>query len=342
MDIKINNLNYLHLSWVVLALLVVVIYGFARKRQALERFASANLLGYLTPRTSLARQWIKAVLLLLAMVALVFGAIDLRWGIYWDQVPRRGIDIIFALDVSRSMMAEDLKPNRLERAKQYINDMLEAVVGDRVGLVTFAGNAVMKCPLTINFGSFHMVLDEVGIRSSSRGGSLIGDAVRIAADSFVDQVKKYKAVIVITDGEDHESYPVEAAQKAFEEKGIRIYTIGLGDAGEGARIPTEKDGAKIYVQHDGQEVWSKMDEKTLLKMAEVGGGAYIPAGTKNIDLAQIYREKIAAVEQREFEAASIRRYKVKFQWFAGLALVLLIMETWMTDRRSAVPKEIVT
>jgi len=334
MDIKFNNLIYLHLLWVVLALVGVVVYGFARKRRALERFATTNLIAQLTSQVSTKRQWIKAVLLLSVLVFLVLGIIDPRWGLYYEDIPRRGIDIMFVLDVSRSMLAGDLAPNRLERAKQYIGDVCDVIVGDRIGLVTFAGTAVLKCPLTINYGAFRMTLDEVSVRSAPRGGSLIGDAVRLAAESFVDKVKKHKAIVVITDGEDHESYPVEAAKKAFTEQGIRIYTVGLGDEGEGARVPAENGTAGIYMRYDGQEVWSKMNPATLREMALVGGGAYIPAGVKNIDLGQLlYEDRIAKAEQREFETSRVERYKVQFQWFAAVALFLLVIEMWMTDRQ---------
>jgi len=334
MDIKFNNLVFLHLLWAVFALAGIVTYGFARKRRSLEKLATTNLIAHLTSLVSIKRQWIKAILVLLALIFLVLGSIDPRWGIYYKDIPRRGIDVMFVLDVSRSMLASDLAPNRLERAKQYIGDICDVVVGDRVGLVTFAGKAVLKCPLTINYGAFRMTLNEVNVRSSPRGGTLIGDAVRLAADSFVDKVKKHKAIVVITDGEDHESYPVEAAQKAFTEQGICIYTVGIGDEGEGARVPVKDSKPGIYMQYEGQEIWSKMNPAILRKMALVGGGAYIPAGIKNIDLGQmLYEDRIAKADQREFETSRVERYNVQFQWFAAVALLLLLIETWMTDRK---------
>lgn len=334
MDVRFNNLAYLHLLWAVPLLFVVVLYGFRRKHRALNRFASSNLVAGLIPQVSFARQWVKALLLLAAMVALVLGLIDPRWGVTYEEVPRRGIDIMFVLDVSRSMLAEDIRPNRLERAKQAINDVLEVLGGDRVGLVTFAGAPVLKCPLTINYGALRMILDETEPLGAVRGGSLLGDAVRLAADSFADEIKQYKAIIVLSDGEDQDSYPAQAAKTTFSERGIRIYTVGIGDTETGARIPIEKDGQKLYLQHEGQEVWTRMQPETLREMAVAGGGVYIPAGTSNIDLGQLYLDRIAPEETREFETSRIERYHVRFQWFAGLALALLMAETLMTDRRS--------
>jgi Ca-activated chloride channel family protein len=298
----------------------------------MQSFATANLLGHLLGEVSFTRQWLRWGMVLAAMVAIVLAAVGPRWGVTYEDVPRRGIDIIFVLDVSRSMLAEDIKPNRLERAKQAISDVLSVLGGDRVGLVTFAGTAVMNCPLTINYSALRMELQDVGPLTSTRGGTLIGDAIRLAADSFVDQIKKYKAIVVITDGEDQESYPVEAAKKAFEERGIRTYTVGLGDTGEGARVPNDKSGKRLYLQHDGQEVWSRMNPQALRDIAVAGGGAYVPAGTNNIDLGQIYLDKIAPAELREFEAARIERYRPQFQWFAGIGLVLLVIASLMTDR----------
>lgn len=327
MDIRFEHLRYVHLLWIVAALLALTVYGFARKRRALQRFATISVLGDLLPDFSLRRQWLKAVLVLAGMAVLVGGVIDPRWGVYWEEVPRRGVDIIFVLDVSRSMLAEDVAPNRLERAKQDIRDMLEVLGGDRVGLVTFAGVATLKCPLTTNYGSFRMTLDEVGTQAAARGGTLLGDAVRVAAESFVDPVKKYKLIVVLSDGEDQGSYPVEAARKVQTERGIRVFTVGLGDASEGARVPLEQAGPKTYLQHNGQEVWTKMDPTTLQQMALAGDGAYIPAGTRIVDLGQIYQERMAPSEQREFESSRVQVYKVRYQWFAGLALALLLIET---------------
>ncbi|HOQ87766.1 MAG TPA: VWA domain-containing protein [Phycisphaerae bacterium] len=337
MNIRFDNLAYLHLLWAVPALAAVVWYGQYRKQRALRAFATWNLHAHLLPQVSVARQWVRSILVLAAMVAIVLGAVGPRWGVTYEDVPRRGIDIMFVLDVSRSMLAEDIKPNRLERAKQAIDDVLQVLGGDRVGLVTFAGTAVLNCPLTINYSAFRMTLDEVGPLTSTRGGTLIGDAVRLAADSFVDPIKQYKAIIVITDGEDQESYPVEAATKAFQEKGIRVFTVGLGSTDEGARIPMEKNGQRLYLQYDGQEVWSKMNPEPLRQMAIAGGGAYVPAGTSNFDLGQqIYLDKIAQGEQREFEATRIERYKPRFQWFAGAALVLLLTASLMRETRGDV------
>ncbi len=324
----------LHLLWLVPVLGLVFIYGFARRAQALRRFASVNLLTHLVPHVSPGRQRIKAGLVLAAAALLAVAATGPRWGQEYRTLPRKGIDLMVVLDVSRSMLAEDIAPNRLERAKTELKDLLDVLSGDRIGLVTFAGAPSLACPLTINYGAFRMVLDEVDIRSAPRGGTLIGDAVRLAADSFVDRIKEHKAVLVITDGEDHESYPVEAAQSAYEKQGIRVFTVGLGDPRQGARIPVDAGGRR-YLVHDGQEIWSRMNPKDLEEMAAVAGGAYFGAATRDLDFREVYRVINAKVRERELEVSQKRVLIPRFMWFAGAALAVLMLETLIAKRRAA-------
>ncbi len=340
MELKFDNLTYLYLLWGVLLLAGVFAYGFRRKARALRSFATANVLGRLIPNVSIARQKMKAVVLLLAIVFLILGATGPRWGKDIVELQRRGVDLMVVLDVSRSMLAQDIAPNRLERAKIELSDLLPELRGDRIGLVTFAGKPVLSCPLTINYGAYRMALQDVTTRSSPVGGSLIGDAVRLAADSFTDEVKGHKAILLITDGEDHSSLPVEAARDAYDQKGVRVFTMGIGDPNHGARIPImDEQGHKVYLEYQGEQVWSKMDTKVLQEMAIQGGGAYFGAGTSDPDFKQLYDKIRSKVEAREYETSRKELYHAQFQWFAGAALALLLIETLMTDRRSAVVVE---
>jgi Ca-activated chloride channel family protein len=323
----------LHLLWLVVVLGLIYAYGFARKRRALRRFATVNLFDHLLPSVSPGRQRFKAMLVLIAAAAIAIAGAGPRWGERYQQLPRKGIDLMIVLDVSRSMLAEDIAPSRLGRAKVELKDLVAQLPGDRVGLVTFAGTPVLTCPLTINYGALRMILDEVDVRSAPRGGTLIGDAVRLAAASFVDRIKEHKAILLITDGEDHESYPVDAARSAWEDHGIRTFTVGFGGAGRGARIPVEGEGGRKYMLHDGQEVWSKQDPRTLQEMAVVGGGAYFGVGTADADFGEIYERINAKVRERELKVAQKQVLIHRFQWFAGIALAFLLIETIMTDRR---------
>lgn len=331
-DFTFDHPDLMHLLWFVPLLGALYVWGFARRRRALERFATVNLIGTLIPAVSLARQRMKAVLVLIASAFIAMAMTGPRWGTREVELQRRGVDIMFVLDVSNSMLAEDDIPNRLERAKLDIKDMLEVLPGDRVGLVTFAGESSRTCPLTINYGAFRMALDAVDTRSAPRGGTNVGDAVRMAARSFTDPIKDHKAIVVISDGEEtDDSYAVEAAQNAFEERGIRVFTIGVGDPVEGGRIPIVRGGKRTYLQFQDQEVWTKLHPGLLQDMAAVADGGYFA----NTDYHEIYEVIAEKVQSRTFETERKEIGYARFHWFAGLALVFLTIETLMTDRKAA-------
>ncbi len=339
MDVQFNQLESLHWLWLILVLAGVVFVSFKLRRRNLLRFADALLLDRLIPTLSVGKSVFRRSLVLASMIVLVAGMIDPRWGVEYEEVHQQGIDIVFALDLSRSMLAEDATPNRLDRSRQYIADIVEQLGGDRVGLVGFAGVASLNCPLTIDYGAFRLSLNEVDPATVGRGGSLLGDALRVAADAFTDDVKDHKAIVVFSDGEDHDSYPLEAARRIWEEKGIRIYTVGIGDQIDGARIPIIENGRRSYLLYEGQQVWSKMKPDLLREIALSAGGAFIPVGTSGIDIGRVFQEIIAPATKRQFETTRIQRYQVQYQWFAGLALLLLLLESLLTDRRIADPVE---
>jgi Ca-activated chloride channel family protein len=269
------------------------------------------------------------------LLALAVALLDPRWGVSFTPVQQRGVDLVVVLDVSRSMLAEDVRPNRLERSKQFIRDLVEQLGGDRVALVTFAGTATIKCPLTVDYAAFRLALDLATTESAPRGGSLLGDALRVASESFTDDIPDHKAVVVFTDGEDHGSYPQQAAERLRDERGTPVSIVAIGDADEGARIPVTVDGQRVYLTHDGEEVWSRMNGTLLREVALATGGAYVPVGTGTVDMNRLYEERIEPIATREFEATSKRRYTPRFQWFAGLALGLLLVESFLGDRRGA-------
>jgi Ca-activated chloride channel family protein len=246
------------------------------------------------------------------------------------EVPQEGIEVMFVLDVSRSMLAEDVTPNRLERAKQLIKDTMDEMAGDRVGLVLFAGEVRQRVPLTNHYDDFKQTLDEVGPEDLARGGSRLGDAVTVATRGFLSQTNEHKAIVLLTDGEDQESKPIEAARRAKEDHGVRIFTIGLGDLQQGARVPVETGNQRDYLKYKGQQVWSKLDGKTLSEMASATGGVYIPAGTKQVNMSDVYHGYIANIEKKEFETAKINRFEAQFQWFLLPALLLLLAELMIT------------
>ncbi|HVT30841.1 MAG TPA: VWA domain-containing protein [Lacipirellulaceae bacterium] len=330
MDIHFGNLNQLHWLWLVAACVAAAVFAAVARRRAQTRFATANLVRRLLPSQRTFRSTFGTILVAAAMALLVVALIDVRWGKVWHKVPQRGIEVMFVLDVSRSMLAEDVTPNRLERAKQQIKDTLDEMAGDRVGLFVFAGDAKQQIPLTTHYDDFKQALDGVGPQNVRRGGSRLGDAIDAASHGFLTKSNAHKAMVVFTDGEDQESKPIEAARRAHAETGVRIFTVGLGDMEKGARIPIGSDERQDYVTYDGQQVWSKLRGDILRQVATVTGGAYIPAGTKQVNMADVYHHYIAGVEQEQVETARISQYEPRFQWFVAASLLLLLIEIGVT------------
>jgi Ca-activated chloride channel homolog len=339
-DLMIGNPAYEHLLWIVALAAVLLVYAAFRSRRALAQFATSNLRYAIAPQWNSRRRWLKAALVLGSLAAVALALLDIRWGKSWREVPQRGMDVVFLLDVSHSMLAQDTAPNRLERAKQYIGDLLDEMDGDRAGLVTFAGTATRKAPLTTNYRELRLTLDEVGPHSVSRGGSDLSEALRLATGSFLDRSGNHRAIVVLTDGEDQGSDPAEAAQEVFEDQGIRVFTVALGDADQGARIPVRtSEGGNGWLQYEGQDVWTKANPALLEEVALAAGGAYVPAGTQQVDMGAVYHRYLSSVEEQSFADARVNAYIPRYQWFVGLALALAALEPFISERRKAQPRK---
>jgi len=315
------------LLWLLPLAAALAFYARRRQLAAAGRFAQQLMLTRLMPAAHAGRFWLKSALGLAGLALLIGGAARPRWGEYFEEVQTRGVDLFVLLDVSRSMLAEDVAPNRLERAKSDIRDLLARLEGDRVGLIAFAGAAVVRVPLTTDHGFLRTVLDETDAESAPRGGSLIGDAIRKALTAMAERHDRDQVLVLITDGEDHDSFPREAAQQAAQ-RGVKIISVGLGDTDEGRRIPLrDTSGRLTYLQHEGREVWSKMDEPLLKEMALTTGGAYVPAKTRAYDLGQVYDQHLARLTRGEISTERKKRYHEQFQWFLVAGLMALLLET---------------
>jgi Ca-activated chloride channel family protein len=304
----------------------MLVYAHRKRLVTARRFADTAMLDRLLPSYRSGRIWLKATLVMLALACLIVAAARPRFGVFFENVSRRGGDVFVLLDVSRAMLAEDGAPNRLSRAKSDILDLLRKLKGDRIGLIVFAGAPVELVPLTTDQGFFRMVLEDVSTDSAPRGGSLIGDAIRKAMAAMEERRDREQVIVLITDGEDHDSFPVEAAKQAAQ-RHLRIITVGLGNTSEGARIPNRNDdGSLTFVKHDGQEVWSTLDERLLKEIAMTTSGAYVPARTRAYDLGSIYDQHLAKLGQGEIRAEKRKRYREQFQLFGGIGLALLLIE----------------
>jgi Ca-activated chloride channel family protein len=323
---ELGNVNALWLLFFVPVVLVpAYVWCFWRKARMLRLLASVQMLKKITPSVSLGRQMFKAFLVLAAFVSIVIGLTEPKWNPQPQRIKRKGRDIVVLLDTSRSMLAEDIRPSRLERSK--------------IAIVTFAGNASVKCPLTQDYAFVRLVLSDVTTESSSRGGTMIGDAIRKAVtDVFDRQSREYKDVVLITDGEEHEgseSFAEQAAARAAEE-GARIIAIGLGDEAEGSRVPiTGPDGEKTFLKYWGREVWSKLGGDLLRSIvyATPGGKFLAVEPGQTFDLGEIYESQIASAEKRELESVTMTRYDEKFQIFIALAIGLLVCEVFISETK---------
>jgi Ca-activated chloride channel family protein len=316
---------------VLVPLLAVFLVRAARSRQqALGEFIAAALLPTVVPEVDPRRRRIRAGLLLGAVFLLALALAGPKWGFRWQEIRRQGVDLVVAIDTSRSMLATDLKPSRLARAKLAVRDLVARLQGDRVALVAFAGTAFLQCPLTLDYGAFIESLASVDVGLIPKGGTALGPALETAVGAFEGSEGKHQAIILITDGEDHEGGVEEAAKKASE-RGIRVFTVGIGTP-DGELIPLEAGG---YVKdRSGQVVKSRLGESTLQQIATTTNGVYLAAAGGGLDLGALQREHIDALEKRELTSTLERRFENRFQIPLALAILLLAIEPLIGDRKS--------
>jgi len=319
---------------VIFALALFYFWAAKLRKAALERFAQKELLDELLSRLDYKKRFLKLSLMVLAISLMLFALMRPQWGFHWEEVKRRGVDILIALDTSKSMLAEDVKPSRFERSKLAIKDLVRSLKGDRIGLIAFSGSAFLQCPLTLDYGGFLLSLDNTGIDTIPKGGTSITSAIKEALRRYEGGQKKYKVLIIITDGEDHEGNPVQAAEEAKNE-GIKIFCIGIGTKG-GELIPVmDEAGRKSFLKDSqGNVVKSHLDETSLQKIALNTGGVYVRATNAEFGLELVYRERIARMEKRELEAKMNKHYEERFQVFLWLALFLLMIEHFISDKNN--------
>lgn len=316
--------------WLLLLVPVFLVgYGVVRvmRRRRVSRFGNPELVSQLMPSYSGAKGWIRMSLFSLAFLFFVLGLARPQIGAKLSERETKGAEIMIALDVSNSMLAQDYSPSRLERAKLAISRIVDKLQEDRIGLVLFAGTSFVQLPITTDYVSAKMFLTSIDTQSVPVQGTAIGDAILTCAKSFSAQSDKSRAIVVITDGENHEDDPVAAAREAAE-IGIKIYTIGVGSA-EGQ--PISKDG-ELMKDKDGNIVVTRLDEDVLKDIARVGGGAYVHAGNEEFGLNPIL-EDIQRMEEEKFNSVIFEEYDEQFMYFFAVALVLLVLEMLVGERK---------
>ncbi|MBU1318597.1 MAG: VWA domain-containing protein [candidate division Zixibacteria bacterium] len=330
---KFANADILFALFAIPLLVIFFFWAKYARQRARDSFALPSKLSSLAEDYSRTGRVTKHIFLLLALIFLVLAAARPQWGTHAVMLKRQGLDIMIILDTSKSMDAEDMKPSRLEKAKQEIRGIVERLSGDRVGLVLFAGASFVHCPLTLDYSAFNIFMDVVDSDIIETQGTAIGDAVKTAITAFDQSERKYKVIILITDGEDHDTKPIEAAEKAHEE-GIRIFTIGIGSVrGEPIPIKNRRGDVVGYKKNeDGSIVMSQLDEQALQRMADVTDGQYYQATAGEIELDRIYDE-ILGMEKKELEGSLMTQYEDRFQYPLVAGIILLILEFLITDKK---------
>ena len=330
---KFGSWNYLFFLWVIPVMVVFYVYAFRKRDKMLALFCGKELVGELVPDFKKGRRLIKALLIMLGIMLGIFALTRPQWGFHWEEIKMVGVDVMVAIDVSESMLAEDVKPNRLERAKREVIDLIEMLEGDRIGLIAFAGTSFVQCPLTLDYGACKMFLDYIDTDLIPVPGTAIAEVIKTSLKSFSKRERKSKALILITDGEDHEGEPIDAAKEAKKE-GIKIFTIGVGREG-GAPIPLKDGSGGFKKDRKGDMVITHLDEITLQKIALETGGSYVRSVTGDMDLDKIYQEGIKQhVEQKQLKSTRKRRWEERFQWFIFFALLFVSVEFFVSERRA--------
>lgn len=326
--------EHLEFRWALAALplLLTVFFLFLSwRKKAMARLGEARLVGALMPDFSKYKHSIKFGLLLLALAFLVVGWMNPQWGTKQEKAKRKSVDVIIALDISTSMLAEDIPPSRLERAKRFAEDLAERIKSENIGIVLFAGSAYLQTPITDDIAAAKVVFRSANPDQAGTQGTVIGEAIDRARRSFRQEDESHKALIVITDGEDHDVNAIEQAQGARDD-GIFIFTIGVGTP-EGSFIPVTIGGRSDYKRdRNGEPVRSRLNEEALAEIAKAGDGDYfnIANGEAVIDALQ---KRIDQMEKRELEVRSFTSYNSYFQYFLGVAALLLLIEFLISYRK---------
>ena len=318
-----------------LALLLLIPFFFViqalvlkLRRNRIRKFGDENLVRQLMPSYSRSKVWVRLTFFALGFLFFVIGLSRPQIGAKIKEHETKGAEIMIALDVSNSMLAEDYSPNRLERAKLAITRLVDKLRDDRIGLIVFAGNSFVQLPITTDYVSAKMFLNSISTDSVPIQGTAIGEAINTAIRSFSAQSEKSRAVIVITDGENHEDDPVAAAKQAAE-MGIRVFTIGVGSP-EGKPIPMD---GELLKDKEGNIVVTRLDEAVLQEVASVGNGAYVRAGNSEFGLNPII-DDIRKMEDEKYNSIVFEEFDEQFMYFMAIALFFFDLEMLIGDRRS--------
>lgn len=330
--IKFEDINFLFWLAALPVFFVLFYYMILQRKARMKKLGELSLIKKLMPEQAQQKLWIKFGFYSLIYTLIIIGLANPQIGSKLEKIERQGVDLMIALDVSNSMLAEDIKPNRLERAKRAISKLVDQLEGDRIGIVVFAGKAYTQLPITSDYSAAKLFINTIDTDVVPSQGTSIGQAINLSMEAF-EKSKHDKAIIVITDGEDHDDNPVSAAENAANNN-VSVYTIGIG-LPEGAPIPTYANGQKTGFKKDlsGKTVVTKLDEITLQKVAAAGKGIYVRANNTTAGLKDVF-DRINKMEKQKYEAKVFSDYEDRFQIFLALALMFLVFDLFVTDKRS--------
>ena len=330
---QIEEISWLWLGIIPVLVMLLFIGDRIWKSNIQDNFLSKNALLRLSPNISSFKPYLRIFTILFSLIFLVLAMVNPQMGTKMETFKRFGVDIVFAVDVSRSMLAEDIVPNRLEKSKQLVNQIINTLNGDRIGIVAYAGKAFPQLPITTDYSSGKMFLQSMNTDMISSQGTAIDEAIQLATNYYDDESKIERILIIISDGEDHNDVSVDMA-KIASEKGIIIYTIGVGKE-KGAPIPIKKNGIIQSYKKDnkGEVVITKLNRQVLVDIANQTGGEFID-GTETKFVVNRIGEILKETEKKEFESKKFSEYKDQFQWFLAIGLLLLFIEIFLFDSKT--------
>lgn len=331
---EIDEIKYLWLLGIVPVLVLVFLFNLYWKRKKQREFGDIALVKKLSPEKSLFKHILKFTVVVLALACLIIALANPRIGTKMETVKREGIDIVFAIDVSKSMLCEDVSPNRLEKSKQMVSQIINSLAGDRVGIVVYAGSAFKILPITSDYGAAKMYLQSINTDMVSSQGTALGDAIQMSTGFFDKDSKTSKLIVMLSDGEDHSEGAEDAAEEA-KKAGVKIITIGLGTA-KGGPIPLRKNGTVQGFKRDRSDevVVTKLNKESLKTIGENAGGGYVYGGSSK-EVTEYLRKSLEKIEKTEFESTQMANFESQFQWFLGIALALLLLDVFFLERKTA-------
>ncbi len=332
--IQLDEKIYFYLLAVIPLMIALFIAQQLWKKRVQRRFADPGLLRRLAPEMSQFKPALKLLVLLTGLSFLILGLVNPKIGTRLETVKREGVDIVFAVDVSKSMLAEDIAPNRLEKAKRLVSEIINSLASDRIGIIAYAGQAFPQLPITTDYGAAKMFLQSMNTDMLSSQGTAIGDAIELASTYYDDEEQTNRVLFIVSDGEDHSESSVTDAVELAVEEGIEIFTIGVGTS-KGGPIPIKRNGVveRLKKDSEGQVVITKLDEAMLEQIAEEGNGQYINGEITEKAVAYI-RDQLNQMDKKEFEAKQYAEYKDQFQWFLGIGLLLLFLDIFLLERKT--------